>query len=187
MDDNAQDSSHTHFSSTQRELPVEYYAAMGRALYRWTQLEATVCSLATSVLGTKWLETLKDLRGKNDRGFILKQLFDQLLKKLRESGDDEHSRAAIERALGLYEKRKAYFHSIWGVVSNKTSATVGIQEWSPTSYDNFRAVSVEEIHEFAAACQNASIDILKTAIPFFHGGDAIAVDDEEGIPRPLIK
>jgi len=36
----------THFSATGAELPVQYYAAIGRALYRWSQLEATVCALA---------------------------------------------------------------------------------------------------------------------------------------------
>jgi hypothetical protein len=36
----------THFSSTGAELPGQYYTAVGRALYRWSQLEATVCALA---------------------------------------------------------------------------------------------------------------------------------------------
>lgn len=173
---------YTHFTSDQKELPAHYYEAIGQAFYRWTQLEAGVCSLAASLLDMKWLEALERLRGKN--GFKVKNIFVQLQAALPKIGDDAPSRAAIERSQRLYEKRKEFFHSIWGFVYNETSATVGIQEWSHTSYDNFRAVSADEIHEFATECQKARLDIMAIVLPFLHGAESIVVDDDDGIARP---
>jgi hypothetical protein len=40
----------SHFSSTGCELPVQYYTEIGRALCRWSQLEATVAGVPSSVL-----------------------------------------------------------------------------------------------------------------------------------------
>lgn len=185
MSGNVCESPYTHFSTTQAELPAEYYEAIGRALYRWTQLEAVACSLATSLLGIKWLEAVERLRGKT--GFKVKNIFEQLLAASRKKGDDARLRRAIERSQRLYEKRKELFHSVWGVVSNETSAAVGIHEWSHISYDNFRAVSIKEIHEFATECEKAWRDIAKTAPPLLHGAAAIAVDDEDGLAHPVVE
>ena len=124
MSDKTREPFYTHFSTTQAELPAEYYEAIGRALYRWTQLESSVCLLATSLRGVKWLDALECLHGK--KGFKVKNIFFELLAELHKRGDDAPSRAAIERSQRLYEKRKEYFHSVWGFVSNETAATVGI-------------------------------------------------------------
>ena len=110
--------------------------------------------LAASLLGIKWLDALERLRGKS--GFKVKNTFVKLLAELHKRGDDTPSRAAIERAQRLYDRRKEYVHSVWGFVSNETAVTVGIQEWSNASYDNFRAVGLSEIHDFASECQEAS-------------------------------
>jgi hypothetical protein len=184
MPDKMQEPSYTHFSATEAELPLAYYEAIRRALFRWSQLESIVGLLAASLLGVRWLDALARLRGRS--GFKVKNTFVKLLAELHKRGDDVPSRAAVGRAQRLYERRKEYVHSIWGFVSNETAVTIGIQEWSNASYDNFRAVGLSEIHDFATECQEAWLDIMKSALPFIHGANGIIVDDEDGMPRPVI-
>lgn len=171
----------THFSATGAELPVQYYSAIGRALYRWSQLEATVCALAASIQGPVWLEAVKDLRGPH--GFKVKNVFQQLKAAARKLADFESALDDLDRAEHLYSARKILFHSVWGQVSGAKRTAVGIQEWSNESYDNFRHIELEEIEEFASECASASESLMKTAIPLFHGSNTIAVDDGDGLTK----
>jgi hypothetical protein len=172
---------YTHFSTFRAELPSEYYEAMGRAFYQWSQLETVVCSLAASLLGIPWLEAIARLRGST--GFKVKNVFEQLLAELRRKGDGAPSKAAIEKARDLYAKRNEFFHSVWGDVYNDTSGTVGIQEWSNTEYANFRPVGIEELRQFADDCRKVQHDIGKTAFQFLHGGTSFTIDDVDGLVR----
>jgi hypothetical protein len=160
-------STFTHFSSTGSELPVQYYTAIGRALYRWSQLESTVCILAGSIQGPSWLEAVKDLRGA--RGFKVKNIFQQLKVAASERVASAPTLEDLNRAEKLYSARKILFHSVWGVVSGPEEAAVGIQEWSNDSYDNFRYIPLEEIEALASDCASTSQSLMKTAIPLFHG------------------
>jgi hypothetical protein len=172
----------TLFSSTGSELPVQYYTAMGRALYRWSQLEATVCALAASVQGPSWLEAVKDLRGPH--GFKVKTVFRDLKAAARKRAASEPTLGDLDRAENLYSARKILFHSVWGHVSGGSKrATVGIQEWSNGSYDNFRHIELEEIETFASDCASISESLMKTAIPLFHGAASIVVDDGDGLTK----
>ena len=178
---NADKSRFTLFSSTGAELPIEYYAAIGRALYRWSQLEATVCSLATSIQGPSWLAAIEDLRGLN--GFKVKNVFQQLKAAARKKTALGPTMEALDQAEELYSARKILFHSMWGVVSGPLGAAVGFQEWSNDSYDNFRHVPLEEIEAFASKCAVVSQSLMKTAIPLFHGAAAVVVDDGDGLTK----
>ena len=51
----------THFGSSTAELPAEYYLEIGRAFYRWSQLEGSVCTLATSIMAMPWLDAMDRL------------------------------------------------------------------------------------------------------------------------------
>jgi hypothetical protein len=171
----------THFSATGFELPVQYYTAMGRALYRWSQLEATVCALAASIQGPSWLEAVKDLRGPH--GFKVKTVFRDLKAAARKRAASEPALDDLDRAENLYSARKILFHSVWGHVSGSKRAAVGIQEWSNDSYDNFRHIELEEIETFASDCAFISESLMKTAIPLFHGAASIVVDDGDGLTK----
>jgi hypothetical protein len=157
------------------------YTAIGRALYRWSQLEATVCALAASIQDPSWLEAVKDLRGRH--GFKVKNVFQQLKATARKRASSEPTLDDLDRAENLYSARKILFHSVWGHVSGAKRVTVGIQEWSNDSYDNFRYIELEEIETFASECASASESLMKTGIPLFHGAPAIVVDDGDGLTK----
>jgi hypothetical protein len=171
----------THFSSTDSELPVQYYTAMGRSLYRWSQLEATVCALAASIQGPSWLDAVKELR--KPHGFKVTHVFRDLKAAARKRAASEPTLDDLDRAENLYSARKILFHSVWGHVSGPKRASVGIHEWSNDSYDNFRDIQLEEIEAFASKCAVASQSLMKTAIPLFHGAAAIVVDDGDGLTK----
>jgi hypothetical protein len=154
---------------------------MGRALYRWSQLEATVCALAASIHGPLWLEAVKDLRG--PRGFKVKNVFQQLKAEAPKRPGSERTLDDLDQAEKLYLARKILFHSVWGHVGGAKRANVGIQEWSNDSYDNFRHIELEEIETFASECASASERLMKTAIPLFHGTAAIVIDDGDGLTK----
>src|SRR5687768_14538051 len=132
MVDKPQSPVFTHFSSTGKELPAEYYAAIGRALYRWSQLYATICALAAAVQGPDWLDAVKELRGPH--GFKVKHVFQKLRAEARDRTSASQVLADLDRAENLYASRKTLFHSMWGIVSGPKRAHVGIQEWSNDAY-----------------------------------------------------
>ena len=169
----------THFSSTGSELPVEYYAAIGRALYRWSQLEATVCALGTSIKVPSWLDAVKELR--RSGGFQVTHVFRLLKEAARKLEGSERVLEDLARAEKLYASRKILFHSVWGHVSGPERAAVGIQEWAVDAYDNFRPVDLTELETFAADCTCTSESLMQTAIPLFHGATTIVVDDDDGL------
>jgi hypothetical protein len=171
----------THFSSDGSELPIQYYTAIGRALYRWSQLEATVCALAASIQGPSWLHAVKELR--KPRGFKVTHVFRDLKAAARKRAASEPTLDDLDRAENLYSARKILFHSVWGHVSGPQRASVGIHEWSNDSYDNFRHIELEEIETFASDCASVSKSLMKTAIPLFHGTAAIVVDDGDGLTK----
>jgi hypothetical protein len=174
----------THFSTTQADLPPEHYVAIGRALYRWSQLEAAVCALATTIQGPSWLEAVRTLRGPH--GFKVKNVFQQLKAAAHKRSGSSSSQVHndLTRAESLYASRKMLFHSIWGYVSGPGRAQVGIQEWANDAYDNFRPVGLEELRAFAEDCAATSQSLLKSAIPLFHDGTTtIVVDDEDGLTK----
>jgi hypothetical protein len=171
----------THFSSTDSELPVQYYTAIGRALYRWSQLEATVCALAASIQGPSWLEAVKELR--KPHGFKVTHVFRDLKAAARKRAASGPALDNLDRAENLYSARKILFHSVWGIVSGTERAAVGIYEWSNDSYDNFRHIPLEEIEAFASACAATSRTLMNTAIPLFHRSTAIVVDDSDGLTK----
>lgn len=173
----------THFSSDGAELPREYYAAIGRALYRWSQLEATVCTLAASIQGPIWFDAVADLRGPN--GFKVKNIFQQLRAVAGKRCADQSLMDDLNRAELLYSARKAFFHSMWGRVSSAEEAAVGIQEWSNSSYDNFRCVTLNEIEVFASECTAAWQSLMQTALPLFHGAPTIGVDNSDGLTKGI--
>jgi hypothetical protein len=129
---------YTHFGSSGAELPPEYYVAIGHALYRRSQLEGAVCTLATSIMGMPWLDAMERLRSRN--GFKVKNIFEQLLAAARKKSASEAAVTHLQEAEALYTARKILFHSMWGHVSGATAVAVGIQEWTSSSYDNFRPV-----------------------------------------------
>lgn len=171
----------THFGSSGAELPAEYYFEIGRAFYRWSQLEGIVCTLATSIMAMPWLDAMDRLRSRN--GFKVKNIFEQLIAAARRKNASELTLENLKRAQALYETRKVFFHSMWGHVSGGTSVAVGIQEWTSASYDNFRHVPLEEIRCFASDCALAFESLMKTAIPLFHGATAIVVNDDDGLTK----
>lgn len=173
----------THFSSTAAELPISYYTAIGRALYRWSQLEATVCSIAASIQGPFWLQALKELRG--SRGFAVKKVFQQLRAAAQRRESPSQVLQDLSNAERLYSLRKTYFHSVWGHITGPNRAGVGMQEWSNDTYDNFKAVELSELEAFAADCAATSEGLMKTAIPLFHSSPTIAVDDGDGLTKAL--
>jgi hypothetical protein len=120
----------THFSSTGSELPVQYYTAMGRALYRWSQLETTVCALAASIQGPSWLEAVKNLRGPH--GFKVKNVFQKLKAAARKRAASEPTLADLDRAEKLYSARKILFHSVWGTSAVPSMQTLASKS-GPTS------------------------------------------------------
>lgn len=173
----------THFSSTAEELPAAYYMAIGRALYRWSQLEATVCTLATSIQGPLWLDAMRELRG--GTGFKVKNIFQQLKAAARRRSSSPQMLDALDRAENLYGERKELFHSMWGHVSGPERIAVGINEWTHAAYDNFRQVELVELETFATNCVAASESLMKDAIPLFHGSAAMVVDDGDGRTKGL--
>src|SRR4051812_48708555 len=117
----------THFGSTDSDLPAEFYCAMGRVLYRWSQLEATLCMVAVSTMELRWLDAIAQLRGST--GFAIKNLFPQIRKAMQKKGADATSiEVALTHAQTLYDARKRYFHSMWGFVSGPNQIGVGVQE-----------------------------------------------------------
>jgi hypothetical protein len=48
---------------------------------------------------------------------------------------------------------------------------------------NFRPVPLEEIEAFASECCAASVGMMKSAIPLFHGASAVVFDDGDGIAK----
>lgn len=175
---------HTHFSTTEAELPGEYYQSIGRALYRWSQLESAIGMLAVSLLDIPWLEAMQRLRG--TRGFNTTGNFEMLTAHARKRGASDETLRPIEDARNLFERRKALFHSVWGITTGHgVSAAVGIQEWSNTSYDNFRAVPLTELDGFATECRRTWVKLMEHTIPFFHGASAVVVDDSDGMARGI--
>ena len=72
-------------------------------------------------------------------------------------------------------------------MDRKLCAAVGIQEWSAGAYDNFRPVELAELETFAAKCAATSESLMKTAIPLFHGGTTIVVNDGDGLTKGWTK
>lgn len=182
MDDTAP--LYTHFGTTEAELPVEYYQSIGRSLYRWSQLETTVGTLAVSILDIPWLEAMQRLRG--SKGFNTTSNFEMLLARALKRGANDETLKPIENARHLFERRKVLFHSVWGTMTGHgVAAAVGIQEWSNTSYDNFRAVPLTELDSFATECRRTWVELMERTIPFFHGTSAIVIDDSDGMTRGI--
>jgi hypothetical protein len=179
------DTTFTHFGSSGAELPAEYYSEIGRALYRWSQLEGAVCTLATSIMPMPWLDAMDRLRSRN--GFKVKNIFEQLIAAAQKKNDSELAVQNLKRAQALYEARKVFFHSVWGHVSGSAATVVGIQEWTSESYDNFKHVPLKEIAEFASECAATFESLMKTIIPLFHGSESVTVNDDDGLPRGLEK
>lgn len=173
----------THFEMPRADLPVEYYVAIGRSLYRWSQLEATVCTLGISIHKASWLEAMADLR--RSGGFQVSRVFKLLKDRARELDGSELAMADLERAEKLFASRKELFHSVWGYVTGPKRAAVGIQEWAIDDYSNFRPVELADLEKFATDCVTTWESLMRTAIPLFHGGDsAIVVDDGDGLTEP---
>jgi hypothetical protein len=174
----------THFQSTGAEMPSEYYFALGRALYRWGQVETYTCSIAVSLLNIPWLESVERLRG--TKGFAVKNTFEQIDSAIRKCGGDALASKAISEARRLYELRNMFFHSTWGHISGPKKTGVGIQEWSSTSYANFRPISVLELQTFAQECTTTAELLMQSVIPFLHNCSALAIDDETGRCGPAM-
>jgi hypothetical protein len=173
---------YTHFDMMREELPAPYYEAIGRALYRWSQLEGTICVLATSIKAAIWLDAIRELR--RSGGFQLSRVL-KLLKE--EAGTREGSEPVLQdlaRAEGLFASRKILYHSVWGRVTGPGRAAVGIQEWSADAYDNFRPVELPELETFAAECAATSDSLMKNAILLFHGHTSVVVNDDDGLTKP---
>lgn len=175
----------THFESTQHELPVEFYFALGHALYRWSQLEASMNAITTSTMDLPWLEAVSRLRGTGgNAAFKLKNNFQKIRAETEKKQSTQVILKVIDRAEKLYEKRKFLFHSLWGFVTGPNAKAVGIQEWSNTSYSNFRQITIQEIESFAHDCRETNLTALTAVIPHLHGAKSIIVDDSDGHPRP---
>lgn len=173
----------THFSATGKELSTDYYLAIGRALYRWSQLEAAVCTLAASVQGPNWLEAVRQLRGPH--GFKVKNVFEQLKAEANRRKNNSTVLGDLDSAERLYVSRKVLFHSVWGHVSGPNGTAIGIQEWTNETYDNFRPVTLPELSAFAADCASTWQRLMTSAIPLFHDSRAILVDDGDGLTKGL--
>jgi hypothetical protein len=171
----------THFGTTTSELPVDYYVALGAALYRWSQLEGVVCNIAATTMNIPLLEAFERLRGKT--GFKLKNVFQQLDKAVNSKGLDTALIQALRRAEKLYEQRKTIFHSVWGIATGSKRTAVAIQEWSHVDYSNFREIPLNELEKFTADCLETWIFLLKNLIPHLHGASAVSVDDADGFPK----
>lgn len=172
---------YTHFGTTEADLPAGYYTSIGRALYRWSQLESTVGLLAASLFKMPWLDAMQRLRG--GKGFNTTGNFELLISQAQKRKANDRTLKAIEHAQKLFELRKVLFHSVWGHLTGNGVTAVGIQEWSNTSYDNFRTVSLAELDAFAAECREVWIEFLNEVLPHFHDAKAIAIDDANGLVR----
>lgn len=176
----------THFDMARADLPVEYYVAIGRSLYRWSQLEAAVCALGNSIHKASWLEAMTELR--RSGGFQVSRVFKLLKDKARALDGSELAMADLERAEKLFASRKELFHSVWGYVTGPKHAAVGIQEWAIDDYSNFRPVELTKLEKFATDCVTTWESLLRTAVPLFHAGSStIVVDDSDGLTKPHIR
>jgi hypothetical protein len=171
----------THFDMTPSDLPPEYYLALGRALYRWSQLEGTIGALAVSIQAPKWLEAIQELRPRGS--FNLTELLRRIKKVLAQCEGHEGALEHLARAEGLFKSRKALFHSVWGRVSGPQRSAVGIQEWSAEDYAKFRPVPLTELVTFGADCASTAKGLLETAIPLLHGSEALVIDDGDGLTK----
>lgn len=170
----------THFSAvTDVELPNHYYAELGKALYRWSQLEITINSVAASIAHPEWLKGIEELRG--NLGFSVRRN----IRLIRETAINRNAACETLRILDdaekIYEDRNFIFHSTWGIASGKHAIAVAIQEWSGTSYDNFRPVALEEIVDFTSRCKQSSKLLFEIFLPLFHGSSSIEVNDDDGL------
>lgn len=165
----------THFQSTEDDLPPEVYSILGHALYRWSQLECTVCLISVLTMHLPFLEAMGRLRGTN--GFKVKNIFQQLQAMLSRSGANSEMIETVAFAERLYTTRKELFHSVWGFVTNARTKAVGIQEWSNSEYSNFRSVSYGELEQFGEDCKTTNKKLMQTVIPHLHGTEAVVVSD----------
>lgn len=174
----------THYRmEPQYELPPEYYWAIGRALYRWSQVEGTIAALAVSIHSPIWMEALNQLRPRGR--FNLTELLRRLTIAAEAVDGGEATVRHIESAKELFIARKELFHSIWGRVAGPNGASVGIQEWSLEDHANFRAVSLDELMAFSAKCAEVAQGLMKDGIPLFHGTASFVIDDEDGLTKPF--
>jgi hypothetical protein len=172
----------THFDMARADLPTEYYIAIGRSLYRWSQLEATICALGASLQASSWMDAIKELR--RSRGFQVSRVFSLLKDRARQLDGSERFIADLQQAEMLFARRKELFHSVWGYVTGPQRAAVGINEWSANDYSNFRSVELSELERFAADCASTWDSLLRTALPLFHGGSStIVVSDDDGLTK----
>lgn len=171
----------THFDMPSADLPIDYYVAIGRAVCRWSQLEGTVCALGTSLHAPAWLDAMKELR--RSGGFQVSRVFKLLKEKAAELEGSEAVLADLKRAEQLFVSRKELFHSVWGHVTGPKRAAVGILEWSTDDYSKFRHVELAELERFAADCASTWGSLMRTALPLFHGGNSVTVDDGDGLTK----
>uniref|UniRef100_E6VMK4 Uncharacterized protein n=1 Tax=Rhodopseudomonas palustris (strain DX-1) TaxID=652103 RepID=E6VMK4_RHOPX len=172
----------THFEMTKADLPFDFYVAIGRALHRWSQLEATVCALGTSIHKASWLEAVGELR--RSGGFQVSRVFKLLKDRARALNGSEPAMADLECAEKLFAARKELFHSVWGYVTGPKRKAVGIQEWSTDDFSSFRPVDLDELEKFAEDCAKTWESLMKTALPLFHGGSSTIVV-EDGLTKPF--
>ena len=176
----------THFNIAREDLPAEHYIAIGRSLYRWSQLEGVVCALGNSIHKASWLEAMTELR--RSGGFQVSRMFKLLKDKARTLDGSELAMADLECAEKLFASRKELFHSVWGYVTGPKHSAVGIQEWAIDDYSNFRPVELAELEKFATDCATTWESLLRTAVPLFHAGSsAIVVDDSDGLTKPHVR
>lgn len=167
------------FETSQAELPPDLYEALGRALHRWSQLEAAVCAgaVALEVPKKEWLEAIAHLRGK--RGFNVRGTFDQLRSAVRKWPHHEEPLRVVNRAEELYIVRQELIHGLWGHSKQDDHGEPAIHEWSPDDYDNYRVVTAAELNEFAESCLAAFRGVISKVIPFSMSGQVFQMDPSD--------
>ncbi len=177
------DFDHGYFESSLDELPEEIYNALGRALHRWSQLEAAICigAIVLEYPQMDWLKGIEHLRGK--RGFNVRGAFDQLRSAIKKWPPHLEPLQIIDSAENLYIQRQALIHGLWGHAMQSTGAVTAIHEWSPSAHANYREVPIEELIHFAAACRKVFEEVILKAIPFAKTGNISTGDTSEAKRR----